>query len=152
MAKKTFQSLISKNEFLALIALELAICLTFFLGIFKNNHTITMYDQDHHLYVGRGEPITWAGVSLKEKRVPLPLVRAPFLTRRLPDGSEWQKVIDLRIFVPFFTVVFLTFFALMKTLFGLVTMTKHWHIILTFIALALLIPCWFFYFLWFPRI
>jgi hypothetical protein len=89
------------------LAIQLAFILCFFTGIFWSSSGIynsarnEVYDTYHWLYINRGLPTAWAGVSMTDKIVEFPIVKAPFLTQKTSEGtSVWSKIIDLKIFVP----------------------------------------------------
>lgn len=137
-----------------ILALELAFIFCFFIGIFWNPPIATeVYDQNHRFYINRGYPIAWAGTSATDKNVELPYIKAPLLTQKLSiDGSEWNKVIDLKIFTPLFISAFLVFYLLSFPFAKASDENKSLNMVLipSYVVLALL--CIFVYFFWFPRV
>lgn len=130
-----------------LLALEITFIFCFFIGMFWNPPVTTkLYDQNHHFYINRGYPVAWAGVSAADKTVEFPIVKASFLTMKLPDGSKWTKIIDLRIFFPLFITVFLISYILSFFFVKASKKNKNLNIILIPISLTLLLECIFFYF------
>ena len=94
----------------AILAFELAFVLCFFSGIFYvfSSGFYSKHDLPHWYYVNRGLFISWAGVSLRDTAVELPLIKAPFiLIKEDWVGGEWNKVIDLGRFLPIFASIFI---------------------------------------------
>lgn len=106
----------------AILAFEIAFFFCFFLGIFvnsgKESSWIERYEGQYHYYINRGYPIPWAGISASDKRVDLPVVKAPFVTY---SRAKIYKIIDLSIFLPFFVVSFLFFYCLPSYIFARAT-------------------------------
>ena len=148
MLKKIF------NLKAAILAFEISFILCFFISIFFNSSiTIEKFDQKYHYYVNRGYPKAWAGVSALNKDVEFPIVKAPFITSRESfEGKEFNKIIDLRIFLPLFISVFLVVYPF-AFFFGKASdENRSLNIILVPTYLILFLGCIFVYFFWFPRL
>ena len=136
------------------MALEISFIFCFFMGVFWNPPiTVEKYDQKHQYYINRGYPKAWAGVSASDKDVEFPIIRAPFIISREPfEGKEFNKIIDLRIFLPLFITVFLVVY-MFAFFFGKASdENRSLNVILIPIYLILFLACIFFYFFWFPRL
>jgi len=135
------------------IALETAFIFCFFTGIFWNPPIIIkQYDYNHRFYINRGYPVAWAGVSSIDKEVEFPIIKAPFLARDLFDNSRWVKIIDLRVFAPLFTGLFLISYILLFFVTEIIERSRYKNTILIPIYFILSLACVFFYYFWFPRI
>lgn len=137
-----------------LLALEIALAICFFSGIFWNPPiTEEVFDSNHRYYLNRGYPKAWAGVSAIDKTVEFPIMKAPFLIRELgEDGSKWTKIIDLRIFLPLLLIVFLVAYLPSFLIAKASEENKSLNFILIPSYFIFLLACIFFYFFWFPRI
>ena len=138
----------------AILAFEVAFVFCFFVGRFWNPPIITkLYDSKHQFYINRGYPVAWAGTSAINKVVEFPIVKAPFLIKELRiNGSKWEKIIDLRIFIPLFMTVLLISYAVSFPLAKVSEENKNFSFILFPTYFILLISCIFFYFFWFSTI
>lgn len=138
----------------SILAFEISFIFLFFIGIFWNPPIITeRFDQRHQLYVNRGYPKAWAGISAIDKDVEFPIIRAPLITSREPfEGKEFNKIIDLTIFLPLFITTFLIVY-IFTFFFGKASdENKSLNIILIPIYLIMFLACIFVYFFWFPRL
>jgi hypothetical protein len=136
---------------LIILAFELSFIFCFFLGIFgSTENPIHLYNDNHSFYLNRGYPNSWAGVSVANKQVDYPIIKAPFIQIKLQeDGSIVNKIIDLRLFLPFFIITLIIFYILLWSFSRFVKFNKISFVI---ISGFLLILCLFFYFEWFPRV
>lgn len=137
-----------------ILAFEISFIFCFFIGIFWNPPIATeLFDQNHKFYINRGYPTAWAGVSAADRKVEIPIIKMPFLTRELVfDGSKWTKIIDLRIFAPLFIKTFLISYAFTFIFVKASEENKAFNIALIPAYYILLTICTFVYFFWFPRI
>ncbi len=130
----------------------MTISFTFFLGIFWRTPTrITVHNEKSWYYINRGHPIAWAGAAKPSSRVDFPIVKAPFLTRRI-DGDSFNKIIDLRIFLPLFLGLFLISYPIAFVWSKAAEENKALNIIFIPGYIFFIAAAFFFYFLWFPRI
>jgi len=137
-----------------LFPLGLSLLFCFFIGIFWNPRITTIQrDAERMLYINRGYPKAWAGVSLQGKQVEFPLVKAPFLPgKTLENGVTWVKVVDLRFFALLFIPTFLgslVFQFILIKAYG-----ENSRMVVFLLPLHILVAAGlvFFYFFWFPRI
>jgi len=142
-----------------ILSFQIAFILCFFLGIFwnleGNPHSIKtqVYNQNHRYYINRGLPIPWAGISASDKSVGFPIVKAPFITKTLSeDGSRWNKVINLKVFIPLFSFLFLISYITLFLFNKILGKNFKAFGIFTLAASILFLVSIFTYFFWFPRI
>ena len=146
----TLKSLL--KPFAILLALELTFIICFFTGVFWNPPIrVELFDPQHRYYINRGYPKSWAGVSRADKTVPIPFVKLPY-TGTWMDGVLWVKIIDLRVFVVLFAVVYgvAYFFAFQIATYK--SKLKFLTTVKQLVLIALLLICIVIYTQWFPRI
>lgn len=135
-----------------IITLQLTFVFYFFIGIFWNPPVrMATFNEKNWYYINRGYPISWSGVSKAAATVNFPIIKAPFLTKKI-YGDQYAKIIDLSIFLPLFATTFIGFYATINLVSRFIKKGKLFKNIFvpTFIFLTML--CIFFYFFWFPRI
>lgn len=142
----------------SILAFEIAFIFCFFIGIFWNTSTasskiVETYDENHRFYINRGYPIAWAGTSALDKKVDFPIIKVPFVTRILrDDGSKWNKIIDLKVFLPLFASVFLISYIFTFLFINTIKKSRYLKYILFPIYTVLLLLGIFVYFVWFPHV
>ena len=146
MKKKTQHYTLLKS---AVLGFQLSFIICFFLGIFWHYpHLVQEFTQTRWYYLNRGGPLLWSGISMLNRSVPFPIVTMPFLTIHF-DGIEHVKIIDLRIFLPFFLILFGLFSFIS---YKIILLLEKRDKVLIKIYVVLTILCLLVYFFWFPRI
>jgi hypothetical protein len=145
----------SKQNFWNIHVFVLAFLITFifsfFIGIFVSPVRIQVFGEDQWYYINRGYPTSWAGVSKVHLPVEPPIVKAPFISAEIM-GDTYHKIIDLRVFLPFFLAVLLFAYPLTFAVYKFIEESRYSHIVLKVLYVGLTLACIFFYFFWFPRI
>lgn len=134
------------------LAVIIAFSITFFLGIFYNPPIkIAKYTGSSWYYVNRGYPIAWAGVSKNGMVVDFPVVKAPLLTNER-YGDIYEKVIDLRIFIPLFAVLLIPGYAISRIISKAVKENRRLLVFQVICYAVFTLAAIYSYFFWFPRI
>ena len=140
------------NSKIFILAFQIAFAFCFFIGIFWHNPVrIEVSNNKSWYYINRGYPISWSGVSRTERLVNLPIVKAPFLVQEL-EGTEYVKIIDLTILLPFFLMMTAAAYYFLNSFFKDVINNKKSNRVFIISCLLLILMDYFFYFHWFPRI
>ncbi len=144
-----------------ILAFEIAFIFCFFTGTFHNpgknlgwHSRIEVFNEKSWYYINRGVfPTSWAGVSWTEKSIELPIVKMPFLTRKeYYSGKEFNKIIDLEIFLKLFSVTFLISYIFALPFGKAVGENKTLNYIFIPVIIVLFFLCIFIYFFIFSTI
>lgn len=141
-----------KGTFFSLLfAAQISFIIVFFFSIFFTYPPRNIYTNHTWLYINRGLPVKWAGVSLQGKEVPFPIVIAP-LNRQKIEVENWVKIIDLSVFLPFFLIVSVLFYIPLQYLLVRTVRLRWVRNVMICAAILLSLICLYLYYFWFPRV
>lgn len=142
-----------------ILAFEVAFIFCFFVGIFHNrsakqSNYSQVFNERSWYYINRGLTIPWSGVSLENKLVDFPIIKAPFLVIKDPwfGIKKFNKIIDLGIITPLFVTLFLISYIFVFFFRKAFDENKNLNKILISIIIVFIPISIFLYFVWFPRI
>lgn len=139
----------------AILAFEIAFIICFFSGIFWNGGGLArqegVFNQNSWYYINRGVPWPWAGVSVIDKSVNFPIIKAPLIKKDL-NGNNYNKIIDLSVFLPLFIILFLISYCFTYIFGKASSENKGMNILLVPILFMFFFFGILIYFFWFPRL
>jgi len=134
-----------------LIALSLAVFITFATGIFMSSVRVQKYTDTHWYYINRGVPTAWSGVSNPGSQVDFPIVKAPFISVTA-HGERFDKIIDLQVFLPVFAIATLVSYVIAQFYFRVISASPLGRKLVIELFLFCLGFAALMYFLLFPRV